>query len=59
MENLIKRVLIRGKTSSFARVKQKHSKKKPMQGQVGNAAAQTDVDIIFVTLQTRKTHVSL
>lgn len=27
MENLIKCVLIRGKTSSFARVKQKHSKK--------------------------------
>lgn len=27
VENLIKCVLIRGKTSSFARVKQKHSKK--------------------------------
>lgn len=58
MENLIKRVLIRGKTSSFARVKQKHSKK-PMSGQVGNATAQTDVDVIFVTLQARKMHVSL
>lgn len=58
MENLIKCVLIRGKTSSFAREKQKHNKK-PMPGQVGNAAAQTDVDVIFVTLQARKMHVSL